>query len=356
MAKIAFYADNLTERGTAIALYDYARFSRELLGHDSLVFYNNQCPMNDVKVVSKFQSEFELIPCRDFAEADMNIAQTGCDLLYVIKSGERDDLLSKAIPTMVHCVFPTSAFHVHGAAYAYVSEWLSEFCSGGLIPWVPHIVSVAEADEAMRSELGIPEEALVFGCYGGKDSFDIDFVKTSVIPSVLEANPSTWFVFMNITRFIDHPRVIFLPTSVDLHVKRAFINTCDAMIHARSRGETFGLAVGEFSLCGKPVLTYGGSRERAHIVTLGSSALIYRTPDQAFALLTSFDRGSPSASATYRTQFSPKPAMEMFQEKLVKLAEASGMNGARDRLGYRRWDPRLLGKLKLNKLLRRHCM
>jgi hypothetical protein len=31
MAKIAFYADNLTERGTAIALYDYARLSRDLL-------------------------------------------------------------------------------------------------------------------------------------------------------------------------------------------------------------------------------------------------------------------------------------------------------------------------------------
>lgn len=257
---------------------------------------------------------------------------------------------------MVHGVFPTSIRHVHGAVYAFVSEWLSEFCSGGLVPWVPHVVSVADTEDSMRSELGIPEEALVFGCYGGKSSFDIEFVKTSVIPRVLEANPSTWFVFMNITPFIDHPRVFFLPKSVDLHVKRAFINTCDAMIHARSGGETFGLAVGEFSLCGKPVLTYARSLERAHIMALGASALLYRTPEQAFSLLTSFDRTSPPPSAieTYRGHFSPTSVMTLFQDRFVRMAEISGLNGASDSLGYHRWDPRLLTKLKLHHLLWRH--
>lgn len=348
--KIAFYANHLTERGTAVALYDYARFSRELLGHDCLVLYDSTYPENDPKVVARFQSQFELIPCGDFTEADLNVARESCDLLYVLKSGKRDGLVSKTVQTIVHAVFPTSVKEVHGAAFAFVSEWLSHMVSRDLIPWVPHIVSVAEIDDEMRSELAIPEEALVFGCYGGQSSFDIGFVKSSVIPRVLESSPSTWFLFMNIQPFIDHPRVIFLPSSVDLHVKTAFINTCDAMIHARFRGETFGLAVGEFSLRGKPVLTYGNSRERAHLAALGSSAQTYRTPEEAFALLTGFDKASPSAADTYRTRFSPSPVMRMFERHLIRPAEASGMDGARDRLGLNRLDPRLLARPKLNKL------
>lgn len=349
MANIAFYANNLTERGTAVALFDYARYSREILGNTSLILYDERYEGNDARVIEKFQTEFEVIPSSDFTEADRHITQAGCDLLYVIKSGARDDLLSKVVRTMVHSVFPTSVRHVHGAAYAFVSEWLAKECSRNLLPWVPHIVSIGKSDDDMRSELGIPEEALVFGCYGGRDSFDIDFVKNIVIPYVLETLPSVWFVFMNIEPFIDDSRVLFLPKSVDVEVKTVFINSCDAMIHARLRGETFGIAVGEFSLCGKPVLTFGQSRERAHLDALGTSALVYRTPEALHELITQFDRSAPSAKETYRALFSPEPVMEMFTNNLIKPAETHGFNGARNRLGLRACDPTLLVRPKLNK-------
>ena len=45
---------------------------------------------------------------------------------------------------------------------------------------------------------------------------------------------------------------------MDLNYKVKFINTCDAMIHARAMGETFGLAVAEFSKKNKPVIFVSG--------------------------------------------------------------------------------------------------
>jgi len=48
------------------------------------------------------------------------------------------------------------------------------------------------------------------------------------------------------------------------------------MLHGRMRGETFGLSCLEFAMLGKPVLTYGGSPERAHLEILGDSAVPYQ--------------------------------------------------------------------------------
>jgi len=58
---------------------------------------------------------------------------------------------------------------------------------------------------------------------------------------------------------------------VDQGEKARFFATCDIMLHARLHGETFGLAVGEFAVLGKPVITFAGSRERAHLEMLEGS-------------------------------------------------------------------------------------
>lgn len=352
VAKIAFYANNLTERGTAVALFDYAYQNRNLLGNESLVLYDKSFAGNNPKVVEKFKAAFDLIPCSNFIEADRHVGSEKCDLLYVLKAGKRDDLLSKAVPTMVHSVFATTVRQLHGASYAYVSEWLSEHCTRGRVPWVPHMVAIGDNDETMRGALDIPEEAMVFGCYGGRDSFDIGFVKYQVIPKVLETLPETYFIFMNIEKFIDHPRVIFRAATADMGEKTAFINTCDAMLHARQRGETFGLAVGEFSLRAKPVLTFGGSKERAHLDVLGEAALTYQTADSLYKKIADFERSAPSAQQAYQRLFSPRPVMQRFEENLIKPAQGGDLDGARKRIGLRRWDPVLVARPKLRKIFK----
>lgn len=349
--KIAFYAQHLTERGTAVALFDYAKHNRDLLGNETLVLYDKNHPGNSPDVVEKFNAEVELIPCVDFADADRQIAQQNADLMYVLKAGKRDGLVSSFVPTMVHAVFATTVRQVHGASYVYVSEWLANLCSNGRVPWLPHMISIGDTNQDMRSEMGIPQDAMVFGCYGGRTSFDVDFVRTQVIPKVLETLPIVFFCFMNQEAFIDHPRVIFRPASVDLDEKTAFINSCDAMLHARRRGETFGLAVGEFSLRGKPVLTYGRSKEQAHLAALGHTAQSYRNADDLYGLIAGFDRSAPSAMQQYRRLFSPEPVMKKFEQSLIKPALQGDLDGASHRLGLRRWDPTLLVRPKIKKIL-----
>lgn len=353
MAKIAFYANHLTERGTAVALFDYATHNRQLLGNESVVLYDRTFAGNNPKVIDKFKAAFDLIACGSFAEADTHVKAEHCDLMYVLKAGKRDGLVSAAVPTMVHSVFATTVRQLHGASYAYVSQWLSNHCARGRVPWVPHMVAIADTDENMRQALDIPDDALVLGCYGGRDSFDIGFVKDRVIPWVLETLPQVHFIFMNIEKFIDHPRVIFRPATADMGEKTAFINTCDAMLHARLRGETFGLAVGEFSLRAKPVFTFGRSRERAHLDVLGKTALMYRTAQDLYQMIANFDRSAPSAQQTYRRLFSAGPVMQKFHQHLVLPAQAGDPDGARKSLGWRQWDPVLLVRPKLRKLFGR---
>ena len=60
-----------------------------------------------------------------------------------------------------------------------------------------------------------------------------------------------------------------------MKTKVEFINTCDAMLHARYIGESFGLSCAEFSVRNKPIITYEKSPERNHIDTLGEKGIYY---------------------------------------------------------------------------------
>jgi hypothetical protein len=72
--------------------------------------------------------------------------------------------------------------------------------------------------------------------------------------NIAENYPNIYFIFANFNSFCDSKKnIIFLPNIIDEIDKTTYINTCDAMIWARSGGETFGLAIAEFSINNKPV-------------------------------------------------------------------------------------------------------
>ena len=95
---------------------------------------------------------------------------------------------------------------------------------------------------------------------------------------------------MNINKFCeDHEQIIHLPGSYDMLYKSKFVNTCDAMLHARLGGETFGLAVAEFAQSNKPVITYELSGEANHIEMLGERGIYYRNYDDLKDILNNID-------------------------------------------------------------------
>lgn len=350
MAKLIFQTTQLSVRGTEVAIYDYARFNEEMLGNASVILFNETSPLNNPDVIRKFESRFPVVAYRRPDELDKVVAGIGADLLYFIKLDRHHSRLSNVLPNMVHEVFPVQPALFHGSAYAFVSGWLSRTFSNGRIPSVPHIVTLPPVEGDLRAELGIPAEATVFACYGGCDCFDIDFAR-QVVKEVAEQRSDVYFIFMNIDAFARHPRLHFLPGTADVERKVRFINSSDAMLHARSRGETFGLAIAEFSLRNKPVLAYALSGERNHIDVLGRRGLFYSGPRGLRAQLLGFDREQAAAQDwdCYSREFSPAAVMPRFDEHFIRKAMANGVGdadwslGAGDRLAVARNRLRIRG-------------
>ena len=312
--RIGFDAGLMSLRGTHIAIFDYALQNQKILGNESIVFYDRRSELAQPSVFQKFQREFHLVPYNQFTDVQTLPELELIDAMYLIKSGERDDYMLPGIPNLMHAVFPQKIDEMHGDIYAYVSKWLSDECSNGKIPFVPHMIDLPAIGQSMRSDLGIPDNVNVFGCYGGSDSFNLEFVK-KLIAELVDKNPQIYFLFMNIDHFIDHPQVIFLPGNSSPVFKSNFINTCDAMIHARGIGESFGLACGEFSMHNKPVITYALSPQRNHIDVLGSKAILYKGPKDLGDIFLNFDKTSSQKQNwdCYSQEFSPINVMKKFQ-------------------------------------------
>lgn len=281
--KIAFHDNSISLRGTTVAVFDYAYWTRKLLCNESIIIYNKNHPANSEDVYNKFSKEFEIYSYNNVSEIDKILMRNNCDVLFMEKSGKPDGVISTVCENWVHAIGICNKSYIHGDKFAVGSRWLSEVTNYE-IPYVPYMVYLPDNNENMRSDLGIPDEAFVFGRNGGLDTFDIPWVK-EVVNESLKLRNDIWYVFQFTNRFIEHDRVIYLNGTSDLNLKTRFINTCDAMIHARHVGESFGLSCAEFSIRNKPVITWFGSPERSHIDILGDRGIYYRDKSELMDII-----------------------------------------------------------------------
>jgi len=307
--KIGFLNNQFDNRGTGNAVYDYAHYNEELLGNKSVI-YSFRHGNHDNKAVMRFHDRFSDIR---ILEDFRTIHDTDIDFLYHIKSGQDDGFRPNGIPYGVHAVFE---YQPHGDKFVAISEWLG---SKWNTPFVPHIISLPEITSDYRALLQIPEDATVFGRHGAWDTFDISWA-WDAIKDVVHERSDVWFLFLNTREYFKHPRVRYFPSTANMEAKKSFINTCDAMIHARSRGETFGISVGEFASQGKPIITYGKSHERAHIYELRGTALTYNSQEELFEILKRFKHGQKTHP--FYNQYTPEKVIKQFKE--VFLGENSG--------------------------------
>jgi len=310
--KILLHDNYLCERGSTVALYDYAYFLQKILNIECYITYNSANKANNIQIIKKFEKEFTMLPYEnDFCAIEAHIKNNSIDLFYIIKAGENDGKISRLVKTCVHAVFPCDPRkEKHGDAYAYVSKWLSTACSENTIPYVPHMINLPDVEENYREQLNIPKDSIVFGRYGGTDTFDIPFVH-AVVSSILQLRPDAYFLFCNTNQFISHPRVLYVNSIASLVSKVKFINTCNAFLHARSRGETFGLAVLEFMSKNKPIFTFGQSPEKNHYELLNNQGYIYNTPEQLHKQLLDFTPHNINYSKV--EEYTPNKVIEKFK-------------------------------------------
>lgn len=314
--RIVFHSNQLGYRGTEVALYDYALYNEEILGNDSVILSPKKAKGSSLEIVQRFMNRFNVIFYENSTEIDGILSKCKADMLYCIKAGKNDNIVSHNIKTCIHAVFMENDFH--GDIYAYVSSWLSKKMTNGTKPFVPHIVKMPKTTNNYRDFMGIPEDAIVFGRYGGNDSFDIEFAKKAVIATA-KKRKDIYFLFLNTDIFHKPifqkqlPNIIHIAGTSDNFTKAGFINSCDAMLHARQRGETFGLAIGEFSVLNKPVITYSNSPERAHIDILGETGIYYNDFSDLTSILNDFSPDRTRNWDCYGIRFSPENVMRQFK-------------------------------------------
>lgn len=338
--RIGFLNNQICERGSTWQAYLYAKYARDLLGHSTAVLYptrgymyNNSAWTRLTRLwLSPFSAKYrKKISVPYDAKMAEKITREGMELIRVplwgdfrrfdaihhFKWGTRDAFRPRGAAYWVHAVFDAS--QPHGDRYAAVSRWLSRRDG---VPFVPNLIEVANDSENLRAELGIPADAVVFGRYGGRDTFDLPWV-WEAIAQVLAQRNNIFFLFANTEVKLRHERILNLPTMYDGEVpleiqKRRFVNTCNAMLHARERGETFGIAVGEFAVCGKPVLTYARSPERAHLDMLRHPILYHDAAELKRAIEKVASGDAPSEDGGAYRDCTPQNVMKMFDEVFIR--------------------------------------
>lgn len=311
MKKILFHSNQLGVRGTEVAMFDHAEANESVLGNKSYIASRID---SDLFCLKKFKDRFEVFLYKDLTELEEFCHTNDIGFVYLCRSGETDFVLG-GVKNLVYSVFNVN--EPHGDRYMYISKWLAEQ-NGVPDDYIPHIVNLPYVDGNLRQELGIPPDAIVFGRHGGETEFNIPFVHYAVYRFAVE-NPDTYFLFMNTSRFCPSlPNVIHLSASYDLSRKVKFINTCNAMIHARAMGESFGLAVSEFLFFDKPVISWTGGNDQNHRVMLEHTGLMYSDVDDFFRLISnmSFDY-KPGTFKSIVDEFSPERVMNRFNEKYL---------------------------------------
>ena len=315
--KIFFHSAYWGYRGTEVALYDYAHHAEKILGAESAILVAREKTAAGGPLGDRFRRRFRVVEYGQWGEAEEILAQEKADLLYTIKNGFFDGIVSSRTKTAVHAIFMESDFH--GDRYAYLSSWLARTMVGRDEPWVPFMVDLPSANKDLRSELGIPSEAVVMGRHGGADSFDIRFAQKEVFHAVRNRK-DLWVLFLGTAPF-DLPaatdRIRFLPATVNPEEKRAFLEACDGMIHARERGETFGLAVAEFACLGKPVITWAQSPEAFHLEALGEGHFRYGDGGELRRILAHFEKPFSRPSSRYGEICAPNVVMERFRRHFL---------------------------------------
>jgi hypothetical protein len=315
MATIAFHDNNLTLRGTSVAVYNYADYNEKILGGKSIILCKPDDNLNASK--QKFQTRFPTyFGWWNNNELEQFMIDNNVDYFYSIREGKPSNgPILKHTPTLIHAVFCVN--EPHGHKYAYVSDWLAR--NQGYNPEdysVPHMIEkLPKPNINLRQQLNIPNNYTVFGCYGGATEFNIRFVHDAIIET-LKHRKDIVFIFMNINAFSDpHKNIIHLPGTWDLVKKSEFINACDAMIHARFGGETFGLSCGEFALENKPIITYKLSSEANHIEILGDRGIYYSNYEEVLDIFNNFAKYKKFDDYQFPyLHFNPENIMQKFNK------------------------------------------
>lgn len=315
MKIVAFHSNELNVRGTNVAMYDYAVYNEDILGNKSYIISNTN---SDLSALNKFKDRFEVFLYNKFEDSYSFANDKQIEYVYYVKAGDRDGREIPNTKSLIHAVFQHK--DEHGHAYAYISEWLA-FQMNMPGSYIPYMVDMPSAKKNYRSKLNIPNNAIIVGRHGGYTEFDLPFVYNSIYNTLTSRN-DIYFLFMNTRPFCsNHKNIIHIQGTYDMQHKSDFINTCDYMLHGRSMGESFGLAISEFLYHDKPVISWKNGNDKNHIEMLDNKGIWYNNEQDLTSLLLSLVKDS-KPTGFYKSivdKFSPKNVMDQFNKIFLSV-------------------------------------
>ena len=311
MLKIGFYLNEINFRGVCNSVYLFAKNNERILKNKSIIFYWGGSSDNKAEVIKRFKKKFKLIKVKNFNELEKINKKLKLDYCYFQRTGFKDYLLNNT-KNIIHAVFPEKT-NYHGHRYVFISQWLSKVCSNNKYPYLPLPVKLLQNNQNLRNKLKIPKNAKVFGYHGGATSFDLKFVKDS-IKKITKENSNIYFLFMNVDKFFSHKNVIFIKGSFNQSIKVKFINSCDAMLHARSLGESFGISCVEFAIKNKPIFTYGFCKHRAHFEICKKNIVSYYSFNDLVKKILNFDKKKKYKSFNLKERVSEENTIKLFKK------------------------------------------
>ena len=315
MLKVGFYLRELNFRGIANSIFIYAKNNQTILKNKSIIFYNSTALDNKTEAIKEFKKKFKTIKISSLSELEKINKILKLDYIYFQRDGAKDEIVNNS-KNIIHAVFPQNPFQYHGSNYAFISKWLSKTCSNNKYPFAPLPVQLLKNNQNLRNKLKIPKNAKVFGYHGGETSFDLIFVRDA-IKKIVKQNKNIYFLFMNIGKFFNHKKVIFIKGTFNQTQKVKFINTCDVMLHARSLGESFGLSCAEFAIKNKPILTYGYCRQRAHFEICKKNIIPYYSYTDLNKKILNFKKNKKYISKNLKSELSEKKTIKIFKKILL---------------------------------------
>ena len=320
--KVLFHTNTLNYRGTTVSLLDYAKYNQEILGNESIICYNNNFGKlenidgaNRPEVIENIKKHYQVETYDAPDELQLKIDILKPEVSYFIKAGnkDRDPIINTKYA--VHNVF--QFYEPHGDVYAYISKWLSDKMTKGVAPYVPHMVNLPEPTKNYREALNIRPDQTVIGRIGGYYTFDLPFVK-KYISSLVEKTDQFVFLFANTEPFFNHPNIKHINEFQDVQKKTNFIDTCDAMLHARQRGESFGLSIAEFLYHNKPVISWNNGHDLNHLEMLAGCNTLYSNEAELDFILHNFKDIKYDWKERV-SDFTPEKVMKKFKEVFLEL-------------------------------------
>lgn len=337
MKNIIFFKLHFLESGTSVATYDYAYYNEVLLNNKSfIVTFSDKtkeeygCPTSKI-CYEKFKSRFPIFEIDTIEDITQIIKDYNIDFTYILTHGVNTDkdtfkFGDKSIwlncKTIKHAVYNTTT--PNGDIFCCITDSTNKKFNTSC-PILPHMISLPTIDTDLRHDLNIPKDAKVFGYYGGVLGFNILQV-IDTVNNIAKKYSNIYFLFMNVDQrpFSNCTNIIHLPTNISNEYKVKFINTCDALIHARLEGETFGLTIGEFASKGKNVISYRTHFEydqstpyiNAHFDILKDKIIQYKNNYEFEHIILNFDTIKKDMSNNGYMLYTPEYVMNIFQSLL----------------------------------------